>query len=240
MAIIYALVDPRSGEVRYIGLSRRSTVERLRSHLSAARNSASTYCHFWLTSLLNSDLKPLLVVVEETDNPTVREQFWIRHYRQAGCRLTNCTDGGEGMFNPTPETRRKMSETQKRICDPEVMRARRALSSFTHHSEETKARMRRPKTERHRINAAEAVRRAHREGRIKPRCGDENPARKYPERLLRGEANGWARFTEMQIREIRRLYESEGISQSELGRRFNARQGTIWQIVNYRTWKHLA
>jgi hypothetical protein len=40
------------------------------------------------------------------------ERSLITQYRSTG-RLLNCNDGGEGAFNPTPKTRRKISEAKK-------------------------------------------------------------------------------------------------------------------------------
>lgn len=41
------------------------------------------------------------------------EVFLIKLMRQSGIRLVNMTDGGEGMCNPTEETRRKKSEAMR-------------------------------------------------------------------------------------------------------------------------------
>jgi hypothetical protein len=53
----------------------------------------------------------------------------------------------------------------------------------------------------------------------------------------RGEKHSRARFTNEQVREMRRLYEHEGLSQSEIGRRYNAAPAVARRIVKYETWK---
>jgi hypothetical protein len=56
-----------------------------------------------------------------------------------------------------------------------------------------------------------------------------------PRHYLKGESHKMARLTEMQVREIRVLSE-EGVSQSEIGRRFGVTQANISLIVTGRSW----
>ena len=46
------------------------------------------------------------------------EVLWIRELRQAGYVLTNMTDGGEGLSNPSIETREKLSKSKmgNKLC----------------------------------------------------------------------------------------------------------------------------
>jgi hypothetical protein len=60
----------------------------------------------------------------------------------------------------------------------------------------------------------------------------------HPEARPRGEAHGCARLTEPQVLEIRAL-SREGASQREIARRFSVHQGTVWHIVQRKTWVHL-
>ena len=59
-------------------------------------------------------------------------------------------------------------------------------------------------------------------------------------RILRGEEIGDSKFKESDIRQMRQWF-AEGLSQSEIGRRFKVPQGTIWRIVvkPYQAWKHV-
>jgi hypothetical protein len=111
---IYALVDPRTQEVRYVGKT-ACTEERLRGHLYETQTK-HTYKGKWLAQLRREGLKPELVILEE-----VPEEVWqdaerrqITLYRAAGARLTNGTDGGEGPLGRvcSPETRGRMSVAQ--------------------------------------------------------------------------------------------------------------------------------
>ncbi len=56
----------------------------------------------------------------------------------------------------------------------------------------------------------------------------------------RGEKNGNSRFTEEDVREIRRLRNEEKLPLLEIGKRYNARYGTIYLIANGKRWGHVA
>lgn len=119
---IYALSDPYTNVVRYVG----KTLEprrRFSLHLSKARKAGKLrYSSTWIKSVLLSGAFPkfiLLEVTTDTEWPN-RERFWIAKYKSlaevAGVNLTNLTDGGESNtgHRPTLESRQRMSEAQKR------------------------------------------------------------------------------------------------------------------------------
>lgn len=56
----------------------------------------------------------------------------------------------------------------------------------------------------------------------------------------RGSRNPAAKFTEKIVRQIRRAYRSGNFTQGELAGIFNTVQNAISQIVNYKSWKHVA
>lgn len=99
MTYIYALLDPRTERVRYVGKSENLT-RRLREHLAD-----TSPCHrvHWLRQLSELNLLPTLVVLEQCSelNWQLRERDWIAFYRSIGEPLTNGTDGGEGGMWPT-------------------------------------------------------------------------------------------------------------------------------------------
>lgn len=91
---IYALCDPTTGEVRYVGKTTKPLLRRLADHVWRARR-CPTYCGNWILSLTHRPLIRALVVVEDADG-SIMEQRIIAVYRGRGARLTNLTDGGEG------------------------------------------------------------------------------------------------------------------------------------------------
>ena len=95
---IYALKDPRTFEVRYIGKTVHLAT-RLREHLSKAkREGRNTHQVHWLNQLLEQGIEPVVEGLErgEGESWKTAEQEWIKRYKAAGAQLTNATDGGEG------------------------------------------------------------------------------------------------------------------------------------------------
>ncbi len=109
--IIYGLVDPRSGLLRYVGRSSNGLARPRRFH--------SARCFSWERSLKSLGLKKQVEVLEELeDGPDVNkrlndvERWWIASVKAVGGELLNMTDGGGGMLNPCHETRQKMREAK--------------------------------------------------------------------------------------------------------------------------------
>lgn len=131
--IIYGLIDPRTQQLSYVGLSSRGLV-RLRDHikLSQLRNG-HTHRDNWLKALRRDGLEPETVVLEEVisrDALNDAEVFWISYMRFIGCDLTNHTRGGGGAFGRklSKKSRLKMSRSAKtRFARPEE-RARLSIA----------------------------------------------------------------------------------------------------------------
>lgn len=91
---IYILVDPSSQEVRYVGVT-TDPETRYVLHLT---QKTRTHKFYWIQSVLRTGNKPLLFVIERVENDWQEaERRWIAHYRSIGCRLTNLTNGGDGI-----------------------------------------------------------------------------------------------------------------------------------------------
>lgn len=112
MTYIYALIDPRTYKIRYVGKANKPN-NRHNEHSS--RFYEDNYRSRWLHQLYNLSLKALLYVIEECNDSVwqERERFWIKYYRELGCSLVNATDGGEGLTNASEETKRKLSRARK-------------------------------------------------------------------------------------------------------------------------------
>ena len=54
-----------------------------------------------------------------------------------------------------------------------------------------------------------------------------------------GEQNNHAKLKEKQVQEIRRLYATKKLTQSQLAHIFGVEEATIHKIIAYRTWKHI-
>lgn len=130
---VYALIDPRTGEARYVGKA-KDAHQRLNGHLNDARRGQKSHKAHWVRQLLASGLVPEMVVLDEgipahlIDNA---EKLWICMYRSMGCPLTNHSDGGPGNlgWKAEPETRQRMSEAAVRAGQDPKLKAIRSQNS---------------------------------------------------------------------------------------------------------------
>lgn len=166
---VYALVDPRTNEIRYVGVA-GNTRTRLQSHLREAKKNKQTYKARWLRQILSQGMLPLLQVLEAGSGGgwAESEKRWIAELRAAGTRLSNLTDGGEGVpgLRWTPEQRESLAARVRayRVAHPEE-KARLDAASRAYwntenarlqQSEKTKAYVSRPDTRARLRAAAEA------------------------------------------------------------------------------------
>ena len=110
---IYALIDPETDVIRYIGKSIKPW-DRLRAHV----NEPPSNCHrsHWLQSLKAKRLEPLMVILESVRGEwpwQEAEKYWIARGWREGWSLTNNTSGGDGVPDLPPETRARMAATWK-------------------------------------------------------------------------------------------------------------------------------
>ncbi len=91
--VIYALVDPRTREVRYVGQT-HDPQARYEGHLRSGSDKlyGSESQKEWLDSLKALNLQPEMVILEQVE-PSAhvyeREFRWILHYLHEGAALTN-------------------------------------------------------------------------------------------------------------------------------------------------------
>lgn len=112
---IYALTEPSTGEVRYVGKS-VAPESRYKVHL---RDRTETHRGRWIRSILAAGERPGLLILETgTGDWVAAEVRWIAFYLSD--RLTNATPGGEGVTAMGPESRAKVAAAQRLLhADPE-------------------------------------------------------------------------------------------------------------------------
>lgn len=112
-AFIYALCEPGTRTVRYIGLTYDVNM-RLQQHVTDTIKQR-TYTGRWLAGIVKGGQAPGLIILSEVSHEegTTEETRFIRNARMLGMKLTNATDGGEGVINPSAETRQKESQSKK-------------------------------------------------------------------------------------------------------------------------------
>lgn len=118
---IYVLKRPDTKEVRYVGKTIQKLKKRLSGHITKAKYSRSTYVSCWIYNLLINNKRPLIELVEETENWIEREKYWITKYNN----LCNHSIGGESGtlgYIPTQSHRDKIANKLKGRKRPKEVR----------------------------------------------------------------------------------------------------------------------
>lgn len=95
MSALYALCDPETDEVRYIGQTVRPSM-RLFEHIAPQNLIAKTHKNHWIKKLLREGKRPSMIILKWVPLSEIdaAEVAMIKEYRQKGARLTNYTNGG--------------------------------------------------------------------------------------------------------------------------------------------------
>lgn len=139
---IYALIDPVTAEVRYIGKTINPKV-RLALHLCETKN---THKNQWLAKLRRAGVKPLMSIIEVIENSNDldwqdRERFWIAHYLANGVRLTNLDSGGRQGMRKSAQTRELIRQKATgRVMPKEAIEKSRATRA-ANMNDEVRARL---------------------------------------------------------------------------------------------------
>ena len=115
--IIYALIDPDTKEIRYIGMS-SCGLSRPMEHRKLKNLKDTSHKKNWIKKLLKDNKMYEIIILEtleSSDTLSSREIFWIAHYKAQGANLTNLTDGGEGSpgYKFSQESKDKISASRK-------------------------------------------------------------------------------------------------------------------------------
>lgn len=147
--MIYGFVNPRTRELRYVGRSSTGMIEP-RAHIYNARRGkrGCPHCYNMLRAIFARGLEPIIEVIEALPDDATddllneREKWWIALGRAWGCRLTNLTDGGEGVsgYVFTSEQRARLGIAKRIVmARPDVKERHRAAVRAAHARPEVKA-----------------------------------------------------------------------------------------------------
>lgn len=211
--IVYVLRDPRDRRIRYVGWTSKPQARRLREHVYDARRGLQCHRAKWIRVLLALGLAPTIYVIERGagDAWQVRERHWIARCRSIGCDLTNATDGGDGVVNPTADVRERIAAAQRARFADTAAWARASAGQLRRYSDAT---------QRAAASAAQLLRFA-------------DPLERQA--ISRGRSGLGAKLTPAQVREIR----GTKMTGADLARRFAVSQQTICDVRAGRRWKHV-
>jgi hypothetical protein len=140
---IYALVDPRTEEVRYVGKTYKGIENRKNQHVTHARYGYVGHKYAWIRILIDLGLEPLVIALEENvsiEDTKDREQHWVSYARKNGWPLTNMTSGGEGAPKISSDTAKNISNALKgrSFSDSHKAALKEARAKYPPMSQETK------------------------------------------------------------------------------------------------------
>jgi len=225
--MVYALVDPRTDSVCYVGHTTQSLDKRLSNHMSAAKRSPDRPVCSWINELTEQGCSPLARVLEMigpgSDWESI-ERGWIAHYRKVGW-LANLTDGGLGWsgHSHTADERRRIGLAQQgktiSVEQRRKLRASRIGSKISDHA-------------RSKLSAALSGRvlSAATRGRI----GDAKRGKELPAQA--GVRNHRAVLDEQAVREIR----SGLIDQTSAQSRYGISRTQFYRVKRGEQWRSIA
>jgi hypothetical protein len=144
--MIYALIDPRDLQIRYVGHTGNDSAEpRYWDHVKQAGDGGDhTHKLCWIRSLLKICLLPELWILQE-DGTKEDEVIYIRVCKEMGYDLTNATEGGDGLHDPTGEIRKQIADKLRgRKKGPRSEETKKKISENRKgkmHSEESRLKM---------------------------------------------------------------------------------------------------
>lgn len=134
MACVYVLHLKSSPEdIRYVGMTKYATAEkRFKVHVNASKKPRKSPLpvYDWMKKhegqVTFTTVADFLTLQKAQDI----ERSLIMSYRLTTTRLLNCNDGGNGAFNPTPETRKKIGDSRRgKIGKPNSPEVRKKISN---------------------------------------------------------------------------------------------------------------
>lgn len=121
---VYALIDPRSHAVRYVGIT-NNVYERFKQHIRC--NGVNAGKDAWIQDLQSQQhmvIMQTLEQVETADQARIQERYWIRHYDRLGAVLLNA-DVVHAKLPPKPKFSAKIKVKSPQVTTQEENAGRR-------------------------------------------------------------------------------------------------------------------
>jgi len=254
---IYALIDPLTNEVRYIGKTNNKK-RRIWEHNNESKLKR-THKEKWIQSLKNKGAEPIFDIVDIVQ--LVEWQFWEKHYmslyKSWGFDLVNGAEGGIGgsgmrgrkhsaesiekikMANKGKVFGHMSEELKKKISD--ANRGERHYFYGKHHSEESKKNMSQSHIGvKHSKETKEKISNNSARYWLGKEFTEEmkekmSKTRKESEKI-RGDNHPNRKLSSVQVKKIRSLYSEGKYFYKDLAEMFKVCITTISLIINNKTW----
>lgn len=135
---IYVLVDPRNGQIKYVGKTSGTLEKRLKHHFYNLHKGNNQHKRNWFNQLTKEGLKPIIEIIDEVPNEEWKfwEKYWISQIKTWGFNLVNHSEGGEGFSSEDVKKLWRKKEYREMQC------ARISPFKGRKHTEEAKEIMR--------------------------------------------------------------------------------------------------
>jgi hypothetical protein len=174
MPSVYTLsskIEP--DKIRYVGITKHEDANaRLRTHKANTTRNNDVPLYKWMRKYNNEILAKVVVAGVSWEEACRIEISLIAEYKKAGYKLLNLTEGGEGLFNPSIETRKKISIAHKgKKLSKEQKEKLSKANKGKRHTEETKEKMSKSHSGKTAWNKGKKVLESHRQNIISSLVG---------------------------------------------------------------------
>lgn len=149
---IYALIEPITLEIKYIGKAKQELNKRLYAHIHESKSS-NTKKNKWIKSLINKNLKPKIEEIDFVPESEWEfwEMYWISQFKAWGFDLKNTDEGGKGQSSVFMKKNNPMFKKENREKISKSLKGNKFAKGFKH-TEETKAKVSNGVKEYNKIN----------------------------------------------------------------------------------------
>lgn len=259
---IYLLRLKNTDDIRYIGRTRESLNLRWSKHKTNAKIDKEKSKYSFRTNWINKHKDEIEIVCIEENIQTKAEScqkeiYYIELYKSLGYNLVNGSNGGEGGcegYKHTEEAKQKISRGGKGKKKPGVSKymKNRIVSEETRHklSETLKIVMKgegNPMYGKKRpdniIRNKEKTGWTHTDKSKKKmsedRKGEKNANYKTGKYIRKEKKGRFSKLNTQQVIEIRKLYNDNNISYSQLSEKYKVTKTCIEYVILRKTWKNV-